>query len=408
MDRTMTTADPNAKPATPRLFTLALLSGLAVLPVNIILPALPGIAADFRADPALVNLAVAGYATVTALIELVAGALSDRYGRRRVVLMAIAFFIAASIGCALAPTIAVFLLFRALQASIDACFSAAQIVIKETAGARKAASTFGYLAMGWAIAPIVGPVIGGGLDQLLGWRSIFVALALIGVAAFALSAREFKETAPHGARAKPAYLGSYRLLLSSARFWAYTLCMIFSMGTFYTFLGGAPLVAAAFGTSGTTLGFYLGMTPTGFLLGSYLAGRYAARGSLGTVLVIARLLTCLGLVAGLVLWAAGATHALAFFGSCMFIGIGNGLTMPAAIASVLALRADLAGTAAGLAAAMRVGGGAILAALAGLVLADAATVPSLLGVMLVLASLALAASLCARFLDRRSDTAETS
>jgi hypothetical protein len=117
--------------------------------------------------------------------------------------------------------------------------------------------------------------------------------------------------------------------------------------------------------------------------------------------VVARLLTWLGLIAGLVLWMAGEGRALAFFGPCMFIGIGNGLTMPAAIAGVLSVRADLAGTAAGLAAAMRVGGGAIIASVAGLFLADTATVPSLLGVMLVLATLALSAALCAALLDRR-------
>jgi hypothetical protein len=125
------------------------------------------------------------------------------------------------------------------------------------------------------------------------------------------------------------------------------------------------------------------------------------------VLVIARLLTCIGLLAGLTLAMAGETDAPAFFIPCMFIGIGNGLTMPSAIAGVLALRADLAGTAAGLAAAMRVGGGALIAALAGLYLADAARIESLLGVMLVSASLALLAALGAAFLERQSDAEGT-
>ena len=85
----MTNPRSSSAAASPRLFTLMLLSALAVLPVNIIVPSLPGIAADFHADLALVNLSVAGYATVTAAIELVAGALSDRYGRRTIILAAI-------------------------------------------------------------------------------------------------------------------------------------------------------------------------------------------------------------------------------------------------------------------------------------------------------------------------------
>ncbi|HVT52207.1 MAG TPA: MFS transporter, partial [Dongiaceae bacterium] len=401
----MTNPRSSSAAASPRLFTLMLLSALAVLPVNIIVPSLPGIAADFHADLALVNLSVAGYATVTAAIELVAGALSDRYGRRTVILAAIAIFIAASVGCTLAAGIGTFLLLRAMQASVDACFSAAQVIIKEAAGARKAASTFGYLAMGWAIAPVLGPLLGGSLDQLFGWRAIFVFLALLGVAALALSVREIGETARHAPHLKRNYLASYRVLLGSARFWAYALCMIFSMATFYIFLGGAPLlVAQAIGISGAKLGFYMGMIPAGFLLGSTLAGRYASRHSSGAVLVIARLLTCIGLLAGLTLAMAGETDAPAFFIPCMFIGIGNGLTMPSAIAGVLALRADLAGTAAGLAAAMRVGGGALIAALAGLYLADAARIESLLGVMLVSASLAFLAALGAAFLERQQNS----
>jgi predicted MFS family arabinose efflux permease len=404
----MTSTRSSATAASPRLFTLMLLSALAVLPVNIIVPSLPGIAADFHADLALVNLSVAGYATATALVELVAGALSDRYGRRTVMLTAISIFIAASVGCALAGTIAVFLVLRAMQAAVDACFSAAQVIIKETPGEQRAASKFGYLAMGWAIAPTIGPVIGGALDQSFGWRAIFVALALIGAAALVFSAREIKETAPPSWRSKERYLASCARLLGAARFWAYTLCMIFSMATFYIFLGAAPVVlAAAFGIPSTELGFLMGMTPTGFLLGSYLAGRYASRLAAGAALVIARLATCMGLLIGLVLWTMGVTDPLAFFGPCMFIGIGNGLTMPSAIAGVLSVRADLAGTAAGLAAAMRVSGGALIAALAGVALAHSSAIEMLLGMMLLSASLALAAALWAAFLERGAKSAAT-
>jgi predicted MFS family arabinose efflux permease len=174
------------------------------------------------------------------------------------------------------------------------------------------------------------------------------------------------------------------------------------MGTFYIFLGGAPLVAgSAFGASSAELGFYMGVTPAGFILGSYLAGRTASRNALGAMLTFARLLTCLALLAALILAMGGTMHALAFFGPCIFIGIGNGLTMPAANAGVLSVRADLAGTAMGLAAAMRIAGGAVIASVAGLFLAHSGAIHALLGMMLASASLALLAALCAAFLDRR-------
>jgi DHA1 family bicyclomycin/chloramphenicol resistance-like MFS transporter len=390
-----------SKPAAPpRLITLILLSALAVLPVNMILPSLPNIAATFHADFALVNLSVAGFAIITAVIEAIGGVISDRFGRRPVVLISLSIFVAASIGCALAPNIGTFLLFRAMQACIGPCYSVALVIIKETSDEREAASKFGYLAMGWALAPMVGPLFGGSLDELFGWRSSFVVLAILGAATFALSARELRRTASPLSRSHRNYLASYGLLLSSGRFWAHTLCMAASMGVLYVFLGGAPLVVGdALGGSSAKLGLYMGLVPTGFILGSYLAGRYASKTSLSATLVFARLLTCVGLSVGLVLSSFGITHVLVFFGPCLFIGVGNGLTMPAANSGALSVRPDLVGTAAGLAAAMRIGGGALIASIAGLFLAE--SIHALFVMMLISAALALLAALYAAVLDRR-------
>ncbi|WFU09273.1 MFS transporter [Rhizobium sp. CB3090] len=389
--------------APPRLTILILLSALAVLPVNMILPSLPHIATTFHADFALVNLSVAGYSIMTALLEVIGGAISDRFGRRPVVLTALAVFIVASIGCVLAPNIGVFLLFRAMQACIAPCYSVALVVIKETSGEREAASKFGYLAMGWALAPMVGPLFGGSLDELFGWQACFIVLAILGAGAFVLSIRELKGTTAPSSRTNGTHLASYGLLLGSVRFWAYTLCMACSMGVLYAFLGGAPLVVGdSFRGSSAKLGFYMGLVPAGFILGSYLAGRYASRIPLTTILVLARLLTCLGLSVGLILSMLGITHSLALFGPCMFIGLGNGLTMPAANSGALSVRPDLVGTAAGLAAAMRIAGGALIGSIAGLFLAQSATIHTLFALMLISASLALLAALYVALVERRA------
>ena len=387
--------------APPRLTTLILLSALAVLPVNIILPSLPKIAAAFHADFALVNLSVAGFSFVTAFLEAIGGAISDRFGRRPVVLASLSIFIVASIGCALAPNIGVFLLFRMMQACIGPCYSVALVVIKETSDDREAASKFGYLAMGWALAPMVGPLLGGTLDEFFGWQSIFVVLAILGIAAFALSMHELRGSRAPSWRSNRNYLASYGLLLRSTRFWAYTLCMACSMGVLYIFLGGAPLtIGDSLGGSSAMLGFYMGLVPAGFILGSYLAGRYAAKIPLGTILIVARLLTCLGLFTGLILSLSGMTYSLALFGPCIFIGLGNGLTMPAANSGAMSVRSDLVGTAAGLAAAMRISGGALIGSVAGLFLAQSADIRTLFALMLASAVLALLAALWAAFVER--------
>lgn len=399
-------ANPIATAPPPRLMTLILLSALAVLPVNMILPSLPKIAAAFDADFALLNLSVTGFALITALIEVAGGAIADRFGRRRIVLISLSIFILASIGCALAPNIGLFLLFRALQACISPCYSVALVIVKESSSEREAVSKFGYLAMGWAIAPMVGPMFGGSLDELFGWQASFIALAALGAAALVLSMHKFKRGVAPPPRSAEHYLAAYRQLLGASRFWAYTLCMACSMGVLYVFLGGAPLVIGdRLGGSSAMLGFYMGLVPTGFIIGSYLAGRYASKRALSSTLIFARLATCVGLLAGLVLWRLGVTHVLAFFGPCMFIGIGNGLTMPAANSGALSVRPDLAGTAAGLSAAVRLGGGALVASLASLVIGEASTIGALFATMLIAGLLALASAVFAVIIDRRSAAA---
>jgi MFS transporter, DHA1 family, multidrug resistance protein len=382
--------------APPRLITLVLLSAIAALPVNMILPSLPRIAETFKADFALVNLSIVGYAVITALTGLIAGSLSDRYGRRPVVLVSLSIFIVASAGCALATNIAAFLLFRAMQASIAACYSASLVIIKETSTGNRAASRIGYSSMGWAIAPMIGPALGGLIDELFGWRAGFVVFAVLGAAILVLVWRDLTETAPRKAKPEGNILVAYGLLLRSPPFWAYTLCMSFSMGTLYIFFGGAPLlIGRLLDGSSAKLGLYMGLVPVGFIFGSYLAGRYSPLFSSGAFLVLGRSLTCLGLLAGLVLSLSDLSHGIAFFGPCMFIGIGNGMTMPGANTAVLSLNAGLAGTAGGLAAAITIAGAAFVAAFAGFFLVPSSAVPALFAMMLLSACLALVAALYA-------------
>lgn len=389
--------------APPRLFTLIFLSALAVLPVNMILPSLPNIADTFQAPYWLVNLSIAGHAIISALTSFIGGALSDRYGRRPVALTAMLIFVMASIGCAVAPNIGLFLFFRALQAPIIACYSISLAIIKETSGARAAASKIGYVAMAWAMAPLFGPTFGGTLDELFGWRANFVTLAILGMASLILSIRDLGETASRMPGSNTRYLSGYGQLLRSPRFRGYTLCMIFSIGTLYIFFGGAPLaVGKSQGVSNAQLGFYMGLVPAGFILGSYLAGRYASRHALATTVIAGRLVTCTGLLAGLTLIMLGAPYIPAFFGSCVFIGIGNGLSMAGANASVLSVRADSTGAASGLAAALTTAGGVSIASICGLFITPANAAYAVHGLMLVSASGALLAALYAASVDRRS------
>ena len=392
----------------PRPATLVLLTGLSLASLNLILPSLPGIAEALGAPYALVALSIGGYLGVTAALQLVMGPLSDRFGRRPVVLASLAVFALASVGCALAPDIRTLLACRMLQGAVIAGAVLSRAIVRDMMPPREAASLLGYVSMAMAVAPMLAPVLGGALDQALGWRASFWAFAAMGAALLALCWRDLGETLAEPSRTFGAQFRAYPELVRSRRFWGHALCLTFSIGAFYIFLAGAPLVAGRlFGLSPARLGALLGSITAGFAVGSFLSGRLAARHPLTTMMIAGRLVACAGLLGGLALFAAGAETVAILVGAVMLVGLGNGLTVPSATAGALSVRPALAGSAAGLSGALTVGGGAVLTSVTGALVAGTAGAATLLGVMLASTLLALVAALAVWWIERSGDAAAT-
>ncbi len=392
---------PTSARAPPGFPILVMLAAMSVLSLNMFLPSLPNIAAAFGADYGLVSLAVAGYMAFTAAMHLVMGPLSDRFGRRPVLLAGIAVFTLASVGCLLAPNIQTFLGFRVMQSAMVTGWVLSLAIVRDTTPPRETASRIGYVTMVMAAGPMVGPMLGGALDQLFGWRSNFALYALLGAGAFALCWARVGETNRNRSGTLTSQFRAYPALFRSRRFWGYTLCMVFSTGTFYVFLAGAPLVAqAAFGLRSAALGFFMGTITAGFAVGSFLSGRFARRFAFSTMMIAGRAVAMTGVAAGLLLYLLDQMNVLIFFGATLFSGLGNGLTMPSANAGALSLRPQLAGSAAGLAGATTVGGGALLTSGIGAVISAEHGVWQLLGAMLLLALAGLASALYVRKIDR--------
>lgn len=392
----------------PRFSTITLLCALSVVPLNIFVPSLANIAQDFHTSYALASLSLAGYAAVAVAAEMVMGPLSDRFGRRPIMLANLAAFTAGSVGCALAADVWTFLGFRMLQAAITSCYPVSMAVIRDTDGKRQTASRIGYTAMIWALAPMLGPAFGGMVDQEFGWRAIFWSLALAGAALFALCWFDLGETNKTRSDTIAQQFRAYPALLRAPRFWAYGLCMAFSVGAFYAFLAGAPLAAtSAFDLQPGTLGVFMGITTLGYILGSFLSGRYAGRFPLTAMMIAGRIVACAGPAIGLVLFLAGFRNAMTLFCPCILIGVGNGLTMPSANAGALSVRPGLAGSAAGLAGAMTIGGGAALSSITGAVLTRDNATYGLFSIMLLSAAAGLLAAVMASFAEKRGCAASS-
>ena len=229
----------------------------------------------------------------------------------------------------------------------------------------RAPQRIGYAAMAAAFAPMLGPTFGGALDQALGWRASFWLLGAVGIALFVWCAFDLVETHANRSSSLGQQLRAYPALLRARRFWAYALCMAFSTGAFYAFLAGAPLAASGVrhraGGDRLLHGDHHGRLRVRQLPGRALRAPLRI-GHDDSVRTGGRVR---GPLIGLALRFGGATQAIAWFGPCVLVGIGNGLTNPGAHAGAVSVRPALAGSASGLAGAMTIAGGAALSSLTG-------------------------------------------
>lgn len=386
----------------PRLSTLILLTALSITSLNLYLPSMADMALDFQVDYALISLSVGGFLAITAVLQLIIGPLSDKYGRRPILLLSMAIFTVASVGCALTTNIYAFLGFRIMQGAVVAASALPRAIIRDTSPIDQAAAKIAHVSMVMALAPLLAPALGGVLGQEFGWRANFALLAVFGAGLLALCWADLGETNKHKGGTITAQFRNYPTLLRSAEFWGYSLTITFSTGAFFAFISGAPMVAAAdFNLPPAKLGFAIGIITAGFMAGTFISSRAAGRVALPVMMVAGRLVGSLGLGAGIILFLSGYGNLWIFFGAVITVGIGNGLTNPSGNAGALSVRPEMAGAAAGLSGAMMVAGGAVMSTVAGLIVTETGGAVPLLLLMLATTLLSLVAAMAIWIRNRR-------
>ncbi|MDQ2091253.1 multidrug effflux MFS transporter [Marimonas arenosa] len=377
----------------PRMLTLVLLTSLSVLSLNMFLPSLKQIAAEYDADYGLVSLALGGYLAMSAVLQMILGPLSDMIGRRPVMLGGFAVFVVASVGCALAENVWVFLGFRMMQCMVGVGMVLSRTVVRDIAPKEEAARLLGIMGTAMALAPLLGPVLGGYLDEWFGWRSTFWFFAIAGVALLLLIWADMGETNQTPSVSFSVQFRSYPELFRERLFWAYCALLVFSVGGFYVFLGGAPQVGeAAYGLTPALLGIGMGSISGGFMLGNIVSTRMARSWGIVRLMVLGRWCATLGPLAAMLTVLAGISHPAVMFGGAIFVGFGNGLTLPGANAGVMSVAPRLAGSASGLSGALTLAGGAAISTLVGALVTNAFGVYVLLGAMVVSSGVGLAAA----------------
>jgi len=375
----------------PHIMTLVLLAGLSALSMNVFLPSLPNMTAYFHTDYALMQLSVSLYLALTGVLQLVIGPLSDRYGRRPVVLGGMIIFVAATVGCLFARDITTFLVFRMTQTTIATGMVLSRAIVRDMVPADKSASMIGYVTMGMAVVPMAAPALGGYLDELLGWQANFSILLIMGLLVLAIAWLDLGETNQHQSSSFMAQLGDYPELFRLAE--VLGLCpdrRIRKRLFLCFFLVERPLLPRISSASVLPgLGLYFGIVSLGYIVGNFLSGRYSTRLGINRMILTGTLVTLTGLVLSFTFIRLGATHPLSFFGFMLTVGLGNGMVLPNSNAGMLSVRPHLAGSASGLGGAIMLGGGASLAAITGAVLTPGSGPYPLLYLMIGTSTLAV-------------------
>lgn len=357
--------------------TLILITGISALNMSIFLPSLAAMTAYFETEYAVMQVSLSGYLAATAVLQIFVGPLSDRFGRRPILLGSLLIFVIATLGALFSTTVEAFLFFRILQAAVATCMVLGRAIVRDIVPDAQAASMIGYVTMGMALVPMVGPMIGGALEQAFDWHATFVFLVLAGIGTLALVYYDLGETLAKGGMGFRAQVRSYPELFRSPRFWGYVMCAAFASGAFFALLGGASFVGTTiFGLSPVWNGIALGAPAIGYAMGNFLSGRFSVRLGINKMALIGTGITIARLGTSVLLTLAGLIHPLVFFGFCTFLGLGNGLILPNVMAGSISVRPHLAGTASGLGGAIMIGGGAALSQVAGSILTvESGTLP---------------------------------
>ncbi|UCH76156.1 MAG: multidrug effflux MFS transporter [Rhodospirillales bacterium] len=318
---------------------LTLSVGMGPMATDFYLPALPTIGASLTADVATVQLTLSVFLAGFALAQLVYGPLSDRYGRRPALLTGFGLFTLASIGCAVATSIEMLIVARFLQA-LGACAGPVlgRTVVRDVYGTEGAARMLAYIGAAMALAPLIGPIIGGYLTVWFGWRANFVVLTLYGAMTFLGVLLALAETNPQlGETTGPVrMLRDYLGFLRHRIYVGYVLCHTATYCGLFAFISGSSFVfIEVLGLRPNRYGLCFGAAVAGYIVGAIVSGRIVRHLGLERMVPLGASICAAGglAMAGLVL--AGIETVWSVLGPMMVYMFGVGFVLPNAMAGAL-------------------------------------------------------------------------
>jgi len=323
------------------------------LSTDMYLPALPDIGRAFLVDTAAVQLTLSVFLLGFAVAQLILGPLSDKYGRRPVLVGGMLVYLLASVWCVLADTVEVLTVARFFQA-VGVCAGSAvgRAVVRDIHGREEAARMLSHISTAIAVAPLVAPLIGGQLAITFGWSSVFVAMAVIGALLFALTAALLPETnlwREADALNPKRFARNYAALLGMADYRAYLLSTAYCFSGLFAFISGASFVLIEdLGMSVETFGFAFGFVVVGYMVGAQVGGRMTKRRGVARMVGLGGRLAAMTGLAGFLVQVLMPSSVFSVIMPMALYLVSVGIILPNAMAGAIGPHQNMAGAASAL------------------------------------------------------------
>ena len=352
-----------------RLWLLVIISALAPIIMNGVLPANRAVMAEFDVSVTLVQWTLTIFMIASLIAQPVLGNCADRWGRRPVMILSLAIF---AVGCfisATAGSIAMLLAGRFLQGfGGSVCMFLPRTIVRDQYPINRAASMIGYMTMAMMVAPMFGPAFGGWVTDQWNWRYLYIILGVIGMLVGITAWRSLVEThRPSSRQTSHSFFKAGVTLLGMAEFRAYAFLISGSVGVYYAFLGSAPyLVMNVRGVSAFEFGRWFMLVAIGYLCGNAVAAICTERLGVKRMIQLGQIPLFVG-VAGF--WLALLFESPgAMFIPMGFIAFSNGMSLPSLTSGVMSVYPPLAASASGIAGSLQTGFGILLTIALGLLL----------------------------------------
>jgi MFS transporter, DHA1 family, multidrug resistance protein len=356
---------------------LAMLTALGPLSMDMYLPSLPDIAHVLGAPVARTQLTISSYLIGFAVGQMIYGPLSDRYGRRPILLAAVALYLASTLACAAAQSVDLLIVARLLQGiSGSGAIVLARAIVRDVYSGVQAARELSLMGSISATAPIVAPMIGGVLQAGFGWRANFVCMSVGGLIALLVAARLLPETLRPSNRASSlsffSMVRGYGAVARHRGFLVYLGIITTTYAGLFAWVSGASVVLqGVYGLSAVTFGFTFALGAAGYMLGAMLATRLVVRLGLDRTIGVGVVVIAAGGLSLALAVATGVPGLWLVAAMALYLA-GVGLAMPQAMAGALTPFPDRAGTAASLMGLVQQAMAAIIAAVIGAYLVQSA------------------------------------